>query len=55
MGTLVEIRHDAVRLLKNNGRHTIVSWDRLSDLDKSYVHSVASLLDHQDVTRLAER
>ncbi|MCH2130660.1 MAG: hypothetical protein MK179_16070, partial [Pirellulaceae bacterium] len=55
MGTLVEIRHDAVRLLKNNGRHTTVSWDRLSDLDKSYVHSVASLLDHQDVTRLAER
>ena len=43
-GWLVEIRHDRVRILKVNGRHTTVSIESLSAADRDYVSAVGGRL-----------
>ena len=44
-GRLIEAREDAVRLLKDNGRHSTVPMRRLSHMDRAYVLQIASQLD----------
>ena len=42
LGTLVEVHPDRIRILKTNGRHTTVSRQRLSTLDRDYVLGAAT-------------
>lgn len=44
IGRLVEVRPDSVRILKSNGRHTTVSFERLSRHDRAYVAAVSERL-----------
>ena len=55
MGYLVEVHVDFIRLLKKNGRHCTVSWNRLSKLDQEYVSRVAVMVTGMQVALLAER
>jgi len=41
-GWLVELHADSVRILKVNGRHTMVSLDALSAADRDYISEVAA-------------
>jgi hypothetical protein len=43
-GHLVMIRRDSIRILKSNGRHCTVPYDRLSDVDYDYVQAIAARL-----------
>jgi hypothetical protein len=52
---LVELREDAVRLLKENGRHCTVPFDRLSKADFRLVQQIAAARGQSLPLKLAQR